>query len=146
MPTWIKLKTKERPFYDPRTGKVLSSIEGRRNQPQVDPFCGGGKVYPEEALKLKRLSWQERGTTLMLLVDEDQNKVDSIKAMSGEATYQASPKEVREYDLSEHNPAERTDADALEDLKREIGLPDGTTLDAQGVPVIPEEDTVTTEK
>lgn len=145
MPTWIKLQTKERPFYDPRTGKVVD-ITGRRNRPKVDPFEGGGKVYPEEALKLKRLSWQERGTTLMLLVDEDQNKVDAVKAMSGEATYQASPKVSRTYDLSEHNPAERTDAEALEDLKREIGLPDGTTLDAQGVPVIPEEDTVTTEK
>lgn len=146
MPTWIKFRTKEKPFYDPRTGKVLPSIEGRRNRPKVDPFEGGGKVYPEDALKMKRLSWQEKGTTLMLLVDESQEEIDRIKAMSGEAEYRASPKKVRKYDLSEHAPVEKTNAEALEDLKREIGLPDGTTLDDKGVPVIPEDETVTSEK
>lgn len=111
MPTWIKLKTKERPFYDPRTGKVLSSIEGRRNRPGIDPFEGGGKDYPEEALRLKRLSWQERGTDWMLLVED-----------------------------GEPIPAKATvldEAQALHELKQTIGLPEGTTLGADKKPIIP---------
>ena len=138
MPTWIKLKLIERPYYDPRDGKVLTNIEGRRNRPKVDPFEGGGKVYPEEALKLKRLSWQERGTTLMLLVDEPQGKVNALKAMKGKATYRASPKVTREYDLTEHAPAELDDTQALRELK-EIGLPKDTTLGADKRPIIPKE-------
>jgi hypothetical protein len=132
---WLKLKTIERPYFDPRTGKVLSSIEGRRNRPKVDPFTGGGKVYPPEVLKANVKAWQEKGTTLMVLVDD----TSKITAAKGTATYQASPKEVRDYDLSEHAPQELDDVQALEALKKDIGLPEGTTLDEDKKPIIPKE-------
>lgn len=139
--TWIKFTLIELPYYDPRTGEALASIEGRRNRPDKDPFEGGGKVYPPLPENIKVLSRQERGTTLMLLVgDED---AEDLKAMTGKATYQATPMELREYDLSEHNPVERTDTEALEDLKRDIGWPDKTSLDLDGCPVIVEESGVT---
>jgi hypothetical protein len=140
MPTWIKLKTKERPYYDPRNGKVLKSIEGRRNRPGVDPFEGGGRVYPPIPDNVRVLDWQERGETLMLLVEGEAKDIDRLKGLSGTAQYRASPKETREYDLSEHAPVERSNAEALDDLKQEVGLPDGTTLDAEGKALVPDDD------
>jgi len=136
MPQWIKFKLKERPFYDPRTGVILPDIEGRKNRPRVDPFEGGGKVYPDLS-SVSIHSWHERGKTLMLLVDDPA----AVIPMKGKGFYKASPKVTREYDLSEHAPVARTDDEALNDLIQEIGLPEGTTLDADKRPVIPEKET-----
>ena len=130
---WIKLKTIERPFFDPRTGKVLTSIEGRRNRPKKDPFTGGGKVYPDLS-GVRVESWQERGTTLMLLVDDPA----TLKNMTGKATYKASPNVTREYDLTDFAPKELDATATLKALKEEIGLPEGTTLDVNKKPIIPE--------
>ena len=121
MPVWIKIQLIERPYYDPRTGETLESIEGRRNIPGVDPFEGGGKSYPENILILKRLSWQERGTTLLLLVDEIQEVIDEAVGLS-----------------ADYAPEQLSDAGALEALITEIGLPEGTTIGADKRPVIPE--------
>jgi hypothetical protein len=134
---WIKLKTIERPFYDPRTGKVLSSIEGRRNRPGKDPFQGGGKVYPDLSGVTVHARY-EAGTTFMVLVEGD---VDKLKAMSGKATYKASPKETREYDLKDFAPTELDKTAALKALKEEIKL-DIDELDKDGKPVFKEKEIV----
>lgn len=120
MPTWIKVELQRKQYRDPRNGKVLTSINGRKNDPYRDPFTGGGKVYPKKITDLKWTHWQQRGTTLLLLVDDlDSTVNDAINGLSA----------------SKQRPE-----DVLPELKK-IGLPEGTTLDANMKPVIPEENT-----
>lgn len=146
MPQWLKMKCIERPYYDPRTGEVLSSIKGRRNRPGIDPFVGGGWVYPEEWDSLECLDKRQEGDTILLLVDEPQEVLDSVEGRAGKKSYPASPKEVWEYDVSDHRPMVLSDDDALYVFKKECGFPEGTTLDADKRPVIPEETTVEANK
>ena len=71
--TWMKIKLTERPYYDPRTGKPLTSIEGRRNRRNAEPFAGGGKDgYP--AIK-NPIEAYEKGTTLLIKADVTADKV-----------------------------------------------------------------------
>lgn len=71
--TWMKIKLTERPYYDPRTGKPLKSIEGRRNRNNAEPFAGGGKDgYP--AIK-NPIEAYEKGTTLLIKADVTADKI-----------------------------------------------------------------------
>ena len=93
MPTWIKFQLIERPYYNPITGEVLTSIKGLRNRPNIDPFTGGGKVYPDlsRVLVLERY---EKGGDLMVLVDGDQKAIDTLLKQAP-VTFQASPMELK---------------------------------------------------
>lgn len=135
MPIWMKYTLIERPYYDPRSGEILESIEGRYNKPGIDPFVGGGKVYPD-AIKLKCVYWREQGNNLLILLDEPQSKIDEIKSSAGEKEYAASPKVKRKYKLEDFNPIQLTNEEALIALK-EMGLPQDTTLNSEGVPIVP---------
>ncbi len=135
---WIKVPIIRRPFFDPRTGKVVN-IEGRRNRPKVDPFQGGGRMVPEHVLSMKKDMMILGRDVAMVLTSETQAEIDKVKAMSGKVSYQAGPKEVREYALAEHAPQELDDTAALRALKEETGLPEGTTLDKDKKPIIPKE-------
>ena len=44
--TWLKCKLIELPYYD-RYGKVIASINGRKNRFGKDEFSGGGRIYPD---------------------------------------------------------------------------------------------------
>lgn len=96
MPTWVKFKLIERPYYDPRTGEILASIEGRRNRPNIDPFSGGGKVYPniDPSKILKR---KETDGELLLKLDMDQSEIDAMMGSDKIKIYKASPKVGKEY-------------------------------------------------
>lgn len=43
---WILFKLIEKPYYD-RNGRILKSIENRKNRFGIDEFFGGGLIYPD---------------------------------------------------------------------------------------------------
>lgn len=96
MPTWIKFKLIDHSFYDPRTGAVLDSIEGRRNRPGIDPFEGMPRVYPDVD-PAKILNWKEGNGELLLKLDMDQAEVDALMGSEEIKKYKASPKVEKEY-------------------------------------------------
>lgn len=116
MPTWIKFKLIEKPYFDPRTGKVLSSIAGLKNNPTVDPVKGGGKVYPDFS-KVRVLERHEKGTNLLVLVDGEQADIDALLKQEA-VTFQASPKELKTESLG-FQPAMKTDA-AVKAIKVDV--------------------------
>lgn len=139
MATWIKIRLIEKPFYDLRTGEVLPSINGRQNRLGIDPFEGGGKVYPPKAvMSLNIISRHESGDTLMLLVDECLEVINIVLTLSGSENYQASPTIMQSYDLADFDPKQLTNNEALAVLINEIGLPADTTMDENGYPIIPD--------
>lgn len=110
MAEWIEMQTKHRGYRDPRTGKMLESIEGRRNRPGIDEFESLGHEYPDLSGVTIR-SWWERGETLLLLIEGTRPK----------------------------GAVGLTDTEALERLKTKIGLPEDTTLSSDKKPIIPKE-------
>ena len=99
MPTWVRLELIARPFYDPRTGEILTSIEGRKNRPNIDPFDGGGKVYPDidPAKILKR---KEQGCELLLKLDMEPAEANALISEEKIKTYKATPKILKEYNAN----------------------------------------------
>ena len=93
MEQWLKFKLIELPYFDLRTESVLSSIIGRKNRPKIDPFVGGGKVYPDLS-KIKVLEWYERDNNLLVLVEGEQKEIDKLLKQES-VTYKISPKEVK---------------------------------------------------
>ena len=120
MPTWIKFRLIERPYYDPRTGEIPDSIEGRRNRPGIDPFSGGGKVYPEIVnQKDKILEWHEKDGVLLLKLDILELEAEEIKTRDEALKYQASPKIERDYNHKDFKAERLTDEEA-EIMKEDI--------------------------
>lgn len=134
---WLKFTLIEKPFYDPRTGEVLDSIEGRRNRKNVDPFEGGGVVFPEIPRGLQVKEWFVNRPHFMVLVEGQTKDVSSVLSESKEMYFRASPKVITKYSYQNHKPTRVTKP--LEELKKTIGLPEGTTLDENLEPIIPEE-------
>lgn len=132
---WMTFRLIDRPYYR-KDGTIIDRPLSTDCYGITD-IQGGGKVYPQEALRLKRLDWWEEGTTLMLLVDEPQEKIDQIKAMKGQSTYQITPSQTKMYYLEEHQPQELNDSAALAELKHVFHLPEGTVLGPDKRPVIP---------
>ena len=81
MPVWFKFKLIRKPYYD-ESGRVLSSIKGRKNKPGVDAFFGGGKLYP--VLPGKILQKIEKGDILFVLVDAPEETLKSISEDNGD--------------------------------------------------------------
>lgn len=70
---WAQFVLQELPYYDER-GKVLTTLEGRKNQKGVDEFYGGGKIgYPMLEDQKKAIEWYEKG--LVLLINGSFSKV-----------------------------------------------------------------------
>jgi len=99
MPVRIKVKLIKRPFYDPRTGEILTSIEGRKNRPNIDPFDGGGKVYIDVD-PTKILKWEEQGDELILTLDMEPAEANALIAEEKIKTYKATPKILKEYNAN----------------------------------------------
>jgi len=105
MPQWIKFKLVKRPFYDPRTGVILPDIEGRKNRPRIDPFEGGGKIYPE--IHGKILDRYEIGGTLLVQMDDGspwgvvdkKEEVVAYKAEKGNRIPARSEQVIHEFEL-----------------------------------------------
>lgn len=96
MPIWIKFRLINLPYYDPRTGNILESIEGRQNRTGIDPIAGGGKVYPDidPALILKR---KEKAGELLLKLDITPEEAAAMIGDENLKKYKASPKVTKEY-------------------------------------------------
>ena len=103
MPTWVKFKLIERPYYDPRTGEILDSIEGRRNRPSIDPFEGGGKVYPDID-PTKILKRKEKAGEWLLKLDMDPAEVNALIGSKEIKKYKLSPKVEKEYKAKDFAP------------------------------------------
>lgn len=88
MAQWISFQLIERPYYDAQ-GRVLASIEGRKNRKGIDEFTGGGKVY-QNLKAVKVLERYEKGTTLLVLVEGEQADIDAL-LVNKSVTYAASP-------------------------------------------------------
>ena len=83
MAKWIEFETTDLGYYDPRTGRDLSSITGRENRPGLDPFEHLGIVYPDiaqESSKPKRLEWYEKGRRLLIKVSISEVEANDIIA------------------------------------------------------------------
>ena len=78
MAQWISFNTIRKPFHDPRTGKILNDISGRKNRPGIDPFAPGGNVYPDLVISSKIKTWFQAGTDVMVLIDEPAGQIDKI--------------------------------------------------------------------
>ena len=116
---WIKFKLIERPYYNPITGGVLTSIKGLRNRPNIDPFTGGGKVYPDLS-KVKVLERYEKGVNLMVLVEGEQSAIDDL-LKQGAVTFRASPKELKTESLG-FQPKVKTDIEATVEKETVFGI------------------------
>ena len=91
MPTWIKFKLIERPYYD-KHGNTLKRALSTTGYGLAEIY-GGGKLYPDMS-KITVLEWHEKGYDLAVLVEGDQAEVD--KLLQDKAVFlQASPKEVK---------------------------------------------------
>ena len=77
MEAWIKFKLIKKPYYNPKTGSVLSSIAGRQNRPRVDAFRGGGKARPDFS-KVNVRQRYENSDDLLVLIDGEQAQVDIL--------------------------------------------------------------------
>jgi len=117
MPVWIKFKLIERPYYDPRDGKILNLIKDRENRPKIDPFIGGGKVYPKFN-KINILEQYEKDGILLLRID-DTVDVSNIKTKTEILSYFASPKVEIEYDYKDFEAIICTDEE-VEILKIDV--------------------------
>ena len=86
MDQWILFELVEKGYYDPRTGKKLDSIEGRRNRPDIDPFKHLGIIYPKIAQdkhKHKHIEWHEKRPKLLLkldITDGDASRITELDA------------------------------------------------------------------
>lgn len=96
MPTWIKFKVIGHSFYDPRTGEVLDSVDGRRNRPGIDPFEGMPKVYPAVD-PTKILNRKEKDGYLYLKLDMDLAEANALVGSEEIKKYKVSPKVEKEY-------------------------------------------------
>lgn len=85
MSQWILFELVDKGYYDPRTGKKLDSIEGRRNRPNIDPFKHLGIVYPEIAQdkhKDKHIEWHEKRPKLLLKLDITDTEASRITELN----------------------------------------------------------------
>lgn len=74
---WLKITLIERPYVNPRTGEILLSIENRKNKPNIDPFKGGGKIYPDLS-EVKIIETHEKDFYYLVLVEGTQDAINKI--------------------------------------------------------------------
>lgn len=103
MAHWIKFKLVQRPYYDPRTGEELASIEGLGNRPNIDPFAGGGAVYPD-LTEYRVLERRENENELIVLIDDPDDKIDRLLSKTDALSFAATPKHSRAYTFSDFKP------------------------------------------
>jgi len=131
MPQWIKFKLAKRPFYDPRTGVILPDIEGRKNRPRVDPFEGGGKVYPE--IHGKVLEQHEIVDTLLVQMDDGspwgvvdkKEEVLAYKRVEGSRIPAKSEQVIHEFELVGDEQAKEL-VDSLVPIDGQVTVGGGT--------------------
>lgn len=139
MPQWIKFKLIKRPYYDPRTNRLIGKIDGRRNRPKVDPFVGGGMVYPDLS-GLRIISWHEKYRTLCVLIDADETAISELCGRSEKVRFDMTPTKTIYFNFQHFHPTKLTPDEALKVLINECGLPAGTTLNEDLTPNIPIEE------
>lgn len=66
---WIKLKTIDRGYFDPKTGKKLLSIAGRMNRKGIDEFTHLGTDYPAMYFNKNITEHHELNGELLLNID-----------------------------------------------------------------------------
>ena len=114
---WIKFKLIIPPFYDPRTGDILSSVEGRKNRPGIDPFNRKGRIWPDIInQKDKIIELHEKGDTLLIKIDIPEAEAKGHETKDEKLKYKASPKIEKEYNYKDFKAKVITDQEA-EDLK-----------------------------
>jgi len=116
MPQWIKFSLIKKPYYDPRTGNIWESINGLRNRPNIDPFDGGGKVYPDIA-RDKVKAWHQKDGILLLQVDILESETSAIVLKDEVKKYKASPKIEKEYNANKEFKALILTDQEADDLK-----------------------------
>ena len=79
--TWLAFELLEYPYYDPRDGTILESLEGRKNDYRT-PFEGGGKIYP--SIPFEILERYEQGNNLLVKVVGDLTTVDAFTCKTTE--------------------------------------------------------------
>jgi hypothetical protein len=65
--TYIQFTLPSRAYHD-QNGRVLESVEGRKNKKGVDEFSGGGRDYPNMNGSVIK-EWHEKGKDFLLAVE-----------------------------------------------------------------------------
>ena len=121
MATWIKFKLIARPYYDPRNGQVLASINGRYNRPKVDPFVGGGYVHPDLKGYGVLKTYQKDGVLYVLVDDSLSSELIEDLVKVTEVEYDASPTTVL-IDKDGFLPAEMSIMEAISEISEKLNI------------------------
>jgi len=115
MPTWVKFKLIERPYYD-KNGDILtrSLYTDRYGLAEI---YGGGKVYPDIIESGKVKEWHEKDGVLLLQVDILESEATTITLKDEIKKYKASPKIEKEYNANKDFKALILTDQEAEDLK-----------------------------
>lgn len=95
MPQWLKFKKIDKGYFDPKTGKKLASIKGRRNRPGIDVFTHFGTIYTRQMGKGRSVKETENEVILELNITD--SEADLLIAEEPELEpYKLTPEEIAE--------------------------------------------------
>jgi len=76
---YIKIEKKDRGYFDPKTGKKLLSIKGRRNRKGIDGFEHSGTDYPAyDYSQMKMVKRKETKTNIVYEIKATEREVDTV--------------------------------------------------------------------
>lgn len=139
MRKWLEFNLIERPYFNPATNNIRTSIEGLTNRLESDKFTGGGKVMPDVS-SLNVIQSFEFGLKWMVLVDNTEEAISSFVAKSESLSFQATPTVSQPYNFTVFDALQVANASVLAKLKADYGIPNDSTINGTTLEItIPEE-------